>query len=309
MALEISKQTVPKRETFFNEEFLLKNALILIDHGDYDLALNLISTILNEIPEHKESLKWKGYCLFQTGQKEKALEPFLKLAEAEPSEQNYYQLAENLYECAQYELSKVFFEKALDLIDYESPFLFPIYKTLGNICVHQRDFESAEEFYNKAYVLNIHSDELFVNYGTLEIQRGNNDLAQDRFKQALHLNANNVKAWIGLSLVNRSKSDKDLSWANLYRALDIDPTNPTGLKLTVDWSLEDFEFEKAIDRLEKFFALQEPNVEWKLTYAGLLYHAGEWKKARIQCEEILIQKPNYQPALEVLSKLNTSFSV
>lgn len=309
MSLDISKHVVPKKETFFNEEFLLKNALILIDHGDYELALNLISSILNEIPEHKESLKWKGYCLFQTGAKEKALEPFLLLAELDPSESNYFQLADTLYECAQYELSKVFFEKTLDMIDYESAFLFPIYKTLGNIYVYQRDFESAEEFYNKAYVLNVHSDELFVNYGTLEIQRGNNDVAQDRFKQALDLNANNVKAWIGLSLVNRSKFDKDLSWANIYRALDIDPTNPTALKLTVDWSLEDFEFEKSINRLEKFFSLQEPNIEWKLTYAGLLYHAGQWKKAKSECEEILIEKPKYLPAIEILNKINNTHAV
>lgn len=309
MSLENIKTVVPKKETFFNEEFLLKNALVLIDHGDYDLALNLINTILQEVPDHRESLKWKGYCLFQVNQKQYALEPFLRLAELEPSESNYYQLAETLYECGQFELSKVFFEKALELIDYESPFLFPIYKLLGNIYVHQRDFDSAEEYYNKAYILNIHSDELFVNYGTLEIQRNEYDLAQDRFKQALDLNANNVKAWIGLALVNRSKFDKELAWANIYRALDLDISNPTALKLVVDWSMEDFEFERATNKLERFFSMQKPTTEWLITYAGLLFHAGDWKEAKAVCQEILNEKPSYHPAMEILSKISSSYNV
>ena len=40
----------------FDEQFLYKNALILVDHGDYELALNLLDTVLTENEFHSEKI-------------------------------------------------------------------------------------------------------------------------------------------------------------------------------------------------------------------------------------------------------------
>ncbi len=298
-----------KLTSHFDIEFLFQNALILIDHGDYELSLNLLDTILAEDEYHAEALNWRGYCLLQLGRVEKAIETYFKLAESSPSETNYFYLADAFYTAAQDELAKEFFLKALEMINYESPHLFQIYKKLGNISTRARDFDAAEEYYDKAYTITPHSDDLFVNYGTLEMQKENFDAALERFKHAISLNKNNDKAWIGLSLIYRSRGDVELSWGELLHALDINPKNAVGVKLAVDWGIMEMEYERAIAILEKFLNVAEPNADWIFTYAGLLYQAGDWKESKKILELLLAEKPKYQAAAELLKKIDHKVNV
>lgn len=293
----------------FDENFLFKNALILVDHGDYDLALNLFDTVLTENEFHAESLKWKGYCLTQQGKIEKAIEAFSKLAAHVPSDTNYFNLAEALYTSGQDTMAKEFYERALEVINYESPHLFQIYKKLGNVATKVGDFDAAEEFYDKAYTIVPHSDDLFVNYGTLEMQKENHESALERFKQALSLNKLNDKAWIGLSLIYRARGDSELSWGELLHALDINPKNAVGVKLAIDWGMAEMEYDKAIAVLERYLNVAEPNADWIYTYAGLLYQAGDWKESKKILELLLAEKPRYQAAVELLKKIDHKSNV
>ena len=113
------------------------------------------------------------------GKIEKAIETYFKLAERTPSDTNYFNLAEAFYAGGQDVLAKEFFLKSLEIINYESPYLFQIYKKLGNVATKAGDFDSAEEYYDKAYTITPHSDDLFVNYGTLEMQKENHDQARN----------------------------------------------------------------------------------------------------------------------------------
>ena len=293
----------------FDAHFLYQNALILVDHGDYELALNLFDTILAEDEFHAESLKWKGYCLTQVGRIEKAIEAYFKLAESTPTDTNYFNLADAFYTAGQDELAKEFFIKAIEIINYESPHLFQIYKKLGNIATKARDFDAAEEYYDKAYTITPHADDLFVNYGTLEMQKENHEAALERFKHALTLNKNNDKAWIGLALIYRARGDNELSWGELLHALDINPKNTVGVKLAIDWGIAEMEYEKAIAVLERFLNVGEPNADWVYTYAGLLYQAGDWKESKKILELLLAEKPKYQAAVDLLKKIDHKVNV
>jgi tetratricopeptide (TPR) repeat protein len=298
-----------KLTSHFDVQFLFQNALILIDHGDYELALNLLDTVLAEDEFHAESLRWKGYCLTQLGRIEKAIEAYFKLAESTPTEAHYFYLADAFYEAGQDELAKEFFMKSLEMINYESPYLFQIYKKLGNISTRARDFDSAEEYYHKAYTLTPHSDELFVNYGTLEMQKENYDAALERFKQAIELNKNNDKAWIGLALIYRTRGDNELSWGELLHALDLNPKNAVGVKLAIDWGIAEMEYDRAIAVLERYLNVAEPNADWIYTYAGLLYQAGDWKESKKVLELLLAEKPKYQAAIDLLNKIDHKTNV
>lgn len=293
----------------FDVQFLFQNALILVDHGDYDLALNLLDTVLAEDEFHAESLKWKGYCLTQMGRIEKAIEAYFKLAESTPTDTNYFNLATAFYTAGQIELSKEFYLKALEIINYESPHLFHIYKNLGNVATKAGDFEAAEEYYDKAYTITPHSDDLFVNYGTLEMQKENHDRALERFKHALSLNKNNDKAWIGLSLIYKSRGDTELAWGDLLHALDANPKNAVGVKLAIDWGIQEMEYERAISVLERFLNVAEPNADWVYTYAGLLYQSGDWKESKKILELLLAEKPKYQAAADLLKKIDHKVNI
>lgn len=288
----------------FDESFLFKNALILVDHGDYDLALNLFDTILNENENHTESLKWSGYCHSQNGNTAKAIEAFFRLVELRPTEDNLFYLAESFYVAGQDALAQEYYEQALKEIDYESPHLFQIYKKLGNISVKSKDFDSAEEFYNKAFTIIQNSDDLYVNYGTLELQRGNHNAALERFQKALELNIKNDKAWCGLAMIYRLRGDFELSWGDLQQSLEINPDNIVALKLCVDWGLLEKDYDFSIQALEKFLARSKtPQIDWTYTYAGLLYHSGDWQECQKVINIILQYNPDYQPARDLQKRI------
>lgn len=294
-----SNKTHTKRMSQFDSDFLFQNALVLVDHGDYEMAINLLESVILDNSNHADAIKWKGYCLKQQNKIELASQEYVKLAYLKPGEESFFEVAECFYKLGQDDLAKEYYQKALDIIDYESPYLFSIYKKLGNLCVKTQDFEGAEEFYNKAYIQNAHSDELFVNYGALEIQKENLDLAIDRFKQALDLNKNNDKAWVGLALIYRTKGDFDLAWADLKTALDNNINNATAMKLCVEWSLQEMEYDFAIETLEKFLNADSATADWMYTYAGLLYKSGDWKKTRVTCKYIIEKFPGYQAAVDL----------
>lgn len=289
-----------ERVESYNSEFLLKNALVLIDNGDFDTALKILDSVLIKNPDDMQALSWKGYCYKQKGQVDLASQEYIKLCYLKQSEEHFFEVAECFYLLGHDQLAKEYYTKALSIIDYESPYLFLIYKNLGNISVKERDFDSAEEFYNKAYTQNAHSDDLFVNYGTLEIQKDNMDTAAERFQEAIKLNENNDKAWIGLALIYRKKGDFDLSWANLKRALDIHLSNAVALKLCVEWALAEDECEYAIETLENYLSIHSESLDWLYTYAGLLYKSGYWKKTQSVCRQILEKNPDYKQASDLL---------
>lgn len=298
---EIKKGTDTDKSpvSHFDIDFLFQNALVLIDHADYQMALSLLDAVVAGNPSHSEGLKWKAYCYKKIGKIESSAQECVKWCYVNPGEESFFEAAECFYELAQDDLAKDYYNRALQVIDYDSPYLFHIYKKLGNISVKIQDFDSAEEYYNKAYIQNSHSDDLFVNYGTLEIQKENYDLAIDRFKQAIDLNSNNDKAWIGLALIYRSRGDYDLSWADLKKALDLNVKNTTALKLCVDWSLQEMEYDFAIQKLELYLTPETETADWLYTYAGLLLKNGDWAKTKMICNAIIKKYPGYIQAVEL----------
>jgi Flp pilus assembly protein TadD len=180
--------------------------------------------------------------------------------------------------------------------------LFEIYKNVGNIHVRAGDFESAEEFYNKAYTLKPDSDVLMVNYGTLEIQRESIEDAVQRFRCAVDINPNNDKGWVGLALVHRQMGDHELAWANIQRALDINRNNRTAIRLVVDWGIADNRESIAVERLQDYLEAEGEDAEMSFTLAKVFTHIGRLAEARLELERVLALDPMVEGA-ERLKKL------
>ncbi len=283
---------------------LLQNALILIDHADYDLAVRILKQATEKSPQLMDAYSWLGYCYKQKGEYNESLRNYLKSAELNPCESAFFNLAEIYYLRGDDARASNYYLKTLSEIDYESPYLFSIYKNLGNIAVKQKDYESAQEYYDKAFTVNGHSDDLFVNYGTLEIQKQNSSLALDRFRQALELNLFNEKAWVGLALIYRQMGDFSLSWGDLQRALDINPYNEVALRIAVDWALQDMNYEIAKNAIHTFIKKFPQETEWLYTYAGLLFQLGLWSDSFQAVHKVLDQKPNHKASFDLIRVLN-----
>lgn len=286
------------------EDNLVKNALLLIDNGEFKLAINLLREVLSSSPGNVEAIKWIAYCFIQLKYFDKAETCYQTLTQLQPTEENIFLLAKTYYELGKDKQALEEFHRVLDLIDYESPFLFEIYKNLGNLYLRSGDVDEAEEHYNRAYTLNSHSDQLMVNYGTLELQKGSIQEATERFQQAIFLNDKNEKGWAGLALVHRLRSDFDLSWGALDKSLDIRFDNIVALKLCIQWSVEDMSFSRAIDRVKTYLLSYPDDTDMIYSLAGLLFHAGRIEDAKVEVNKLISIDPNNQD----IKKLNNNIS-
>lgn len=129
---------------------------------------------------------------------------------------------------------------------------FQLLKFLGNSLIQLRDYAGAREAYEKAFLLYPGSDVLQVNFGTLAIQEYDWNQAVECFRQALFLNPDNDRAWVGLALCHRTFGDFELAFANAERALDQEKLNETALSLLLDWCRDKNDFRRVIPRFTAF---------------------------------------------------------
>lgn len=196
-------------------------------------------------------------------------------------------------------------QEALLIAPDEAIGLFEIFKTLGNIFVRRRDFDSAEDNYNKAYRLNPDSDVLLVNLGTLCIQRNNWDEAVQRFRGALHINNENDKAWVGLGIGHRMKGDYELAWGNLEAALQYNPLNEVALTLALDWAAADSMESRALELLRNFLVEGGWNERFSLAFSWLSWKRGDSDLAQLELERLLAVNPGHVQALELAREMRT----
>lgn len=279
----------PKVYTF------LQNARVLVKHEEYNLALNLLRQACT-LQSHELVL----------GEMTHVLIKLEKWNEAQRVAEQWYQTSAGFSVCfskAQIEYQLQMDEKslqsyfeALSFVADTQPEMFEIFKNVGNIYVRKGDFESAEEFYNKAHAVNSHSDILYVNYGILEMQRGDLNRAKDRFRSAIHFNSRNDKAWVGLAMVHFEFSDEELGIANLKKAIDLAPYNKTAINFALQKMGQRQHTPYVIEVLQKYLDQADFDEEISCQLIQKFYEMGRFELAMIECQRLLLwvpEKPEY----------------
>lgn len=279
---------------------LMANASILMSNREHRLAIHILRNVLMRQPTHRDALMRMGICLRECGSFDEALKCFKALAKATHDLEARVLVAETYYLMERDDMALAAYREVLkSVLKEEGSYfdLFDVYKNIGNIHVRAGDFESAEEFYNKAYILNQNSDVLMVNYGTLEIQRENLSDAVERFRRAVEINNDNDRGWVGLAIVHRQMGDFELAWANVERALDINPNNRTALKLIVEWGAAEFNFSVAMRRLQDYVGDKGgEDAEFCFILAKILAQTGHLRESRVELERVLALDPGMDGA-------------
>ncbi len=195
--------------------------------------------------------------------------------------------AKNYFVQGNFKAASEVYNQILTTFHYDLEVLFETYKNLGNIALSTSDFEGAEENFNKAYTINSKSDDLFVNYGVLEIQRKSLAPAVERFRQAIEINPKNDKAWVGLAIVHREFNDHDLSWADLHKALDENPGNETALTLSIEWGMPDGRLETSGKFLKNYLTNVNDSPEMRLALSKVLFCQGDYLQAQEEIKPLL----------------------
>lgn len=298
---EIRKQT-PEASSD-QEEHFTRNAEILFANGDWSLARVIYSKLHEMNREKAFYLERLGDCYKELGEYENASIAFEQLSETYPCFRSYILSGNHFLEVKNFVKSKKYYHKAICHQEEDYTLLFDMFKNLGNLSLHEGDFEQAEEYYNKAHSIFSGSDLLFVNYGSLYLQKKEFEKARESFQNALSINPKSDKARLGLALLFREAQDLEMAWGNLEAAMECDEKNVSVLKMAAQWALNDFRYDSAREYLERFVSKNEYHQEINVLLACLYYQSGFREEAFWECEKILNFDPDNADALKLMQIL------
>lgn len=213
-----------------------------------------------------------------------------KLVEIEPSIENQFLLSNALTGADQERTALDVLHQIVDQTTEPSWLLYTVYKNIGSLYLRCKDFEAAEEYYNRAYAMNADDLNLELCYGYLYLHARRLDEAKKRFASILERDADFVEASIGLALVHASVGEYDLSCANLSNVLDKNPTHKLALYLHFNWSQQAEAGTATIDLINTFLK-ENPQDEEALTLRVGWY----------------IKQQNFKKAYEALPVLKKNF--
>lgn len=285
----------------------ISNARVLNRNGEHDLALNLLRQACN-IQNHELILKEMTATLILKKAWSEAYQISLKWHQFYTGFDSGFVKSQIEYELGFDDQSLQSYFETLSYVTDERTELFDIFKNIGNIYVRKADFESAEEFYNKAYSFNNSSDILYVNYGILEMQRGDLNKAKDRFRTALHVNPKNDKAWTSLAMVHFEFGDEDLGAANIKKALDINPTNKTAISFCYQKMNQKKHSEFVIEAMQRCLDSCEFDEEISCMLVQKFYELKRFQLALIECTRLVLWNPSKVEYFDLMNRLEKSMN-
>jgi tetratricopeptide (TPR) repeat protein len=298
-----------KSEALASHAEILQNAIVLIEAGEHSLGRSLLRRVLGQNSRHPLAIRLMGDSLEAEGQIDDAIRCYSELLRICESGDVHFRLASAYYKISQDDEATNHFLLGLEWHTHTDPELFEAFKSLGNLALRNGDRDGAEEYYNRAFALNPNSDVLLVNYGSLEIQRGNLDRAAVRFRAAVHENAENDRAWLGLALVHRQFGDLNLCWGNVERALELNPRNEIALGLLADWATKDNQIARAVPHFEAYLQLNDRDAEKSLILAQFLYWLGRLNQADLEVERLLTLDPKSVDGLNLKKQIEQGLNM
>ncbi|MCB0416469.1 MAG: tetratricopeptide repeat protein [Bdellovibrionaceae bacterium] len=298
-----SLPSVPAPTPEYSREYLLENARLLIQNGDFLLAQNLYSRLLQNNIQDADALKGLGICLLRLGDRPKAKKCFSALWELHDSEEALVWLGHCYSKEGDDRRAIQTFGGIRTLEALSKEDRFEVLKESGNCYFRLGRETEARVAYLDAMKVRPDSVLLEVNLGMLELQCHRLDDAEKHFQRALDLDAGCSKAFSGLALVAQEREDFFVAEKYFYKALDLDPLNQTALLQLVARAHRCGEFAAISERLKQFVAQEPDNVDVNYAYATVLFKRGRWAECRERLHTALTKDPHHRPSQKLNREL------
>ncbi len=289
------------------ESAIVESAELLSSKGEYELAQRLYAKQLEQKPQDTRSLFGIAFCLQERGEIQKALRvleyvgEFLKLENVEI----LVWKSELLYKSNQFSEAHSLVELAMRQASTE--FLPRIYKIKGDLATQEKDFEAAFEYYAKAFSSGFQPTVIQSNLGVLCVRSGDLEAGIDYFREALMFDPKNDRAWTGIALIHKQKSDWELARAACEHALEINASNRTAAQLHAHICDQMGDPGRALEYLANYLAQIEFDEAMSVLFVHLAVKQGSRSNqiaARLELERCLCFDPKNALLLAVEKELS-----
>lgn len=164
--------------------------------------------------------------------------------------------------------------------------------TLTKIYIEECDFEGVEEALDELSLLKCEDDFTWWAAGVVELHKKNLDTALTYFRKSIQANPGHDYAWVSLSMLHYEMGDRDLAYANLERALDLNPLNAVALKFYAIWNAKDaIKQEKALERVRFYLSRHSFDEDMSLCFVKILCQSKRWGEAEFELEKLIMTHP------------------
>jgi tetratricopeptide (TPR) repeat protein len=299
--LELSDKLTgnPYEDQGYEPDFLFENAKLLEENKDFELARNIYRALVKKGALIPKALGGMARTFEKEGDGEKAIRCYRE-AIAYASELEYYQgIAAIQIRLGEDEAAAETLLHSLALPKLSDENRFELHKSLGNCYTRLGDYAKAEHHYRKAYEINADSDILQVNVGSLALQKTDYDSARKHFQKALELNTKNEKAVSGMGMVHLGTGNAQKAHDCFVASLELNLGNLGAIYNLVKCAYETKRFGDASRLLSRYIESFPVNTNILYSYAGILFHQGEYRLAAAEVEKILEGNPAHSGAREL----------
>lgn len=220
-----AQRSLPSTTVQYEQGYLLQSAELLVENGDYVLARNIFSYLLNINLRDQKALRGLGICLFHLSDRISARKCFKAWFELYQSAEAQVWMGRSYAADSDWTTALTAFSQITDRSSLADGVRFEMYRSIGTCHARLGHLGPAEEAYRAALQIQPASDPLWVNLGSLELQRGRTEAAETSFRQALEHNPKCSKAYCGLGLGAMSTRNLSLAASYFRKALELDPEN------------------------------------------------------------------------------------
>lgn len=175
--------------------------------------------------------------------------------------------------------------------------LHDLFRVQGCCFTQIGNWEKAEDSFYSSLEYPGAVDVVLVNLGTLDIQRKQWETATRSFREAVKINSDNDKGWVGLALCHRFKGDHQLCLANLEKALDINALNETAIGLLLSWYTESAS-DVIYERLKAYVLAEGTEPQLWLGFVEAARRNGHLNVAKLELERLRLTHTDFLPAFQ-----------
>jgi tetratricopeptide (TPR) repeat protein len=296
-------ETVYLPDGKLNRAYLLKNAEVLMESGDYSLARNIFQALITQGDPSGAALLQLGKCLEKEEKFEDARACYEDSIAFNPALETYRRLIQLLTRMKKDQRAAEVTERALNLkvLSPETRFLF--LKESAHAWSRANQLENAEKNFKKALEIQPTADDIRSTLGSLYLKMKQYPEAKRSFRDALASNPQNSEALSGLGSCAHAEKDFKSAHEYLCQSLNLEINQPLSIFYLVRCAYELKSYASAAKYLNDFIEVAAPNANIYYSLAGLQFHLGRMQDAKKSVLKTFELQPDHTGAKELLTRI------